>query len=174
MATALSVVLLLLTMFDILSISVAAMASLIIMVCVMELSRGWALGVWAATSIIGFLVVPNKEGVLLYIAFFGYYPILKGIIESKIKNRILEYVIKLTIYNAAVFAAEYILFKVMNIPLTEFLDVKEGSWLAQHIMPILFVAVNVLFFMLDYLYTAFATLYLHRWQKRFRKLFKFK
>lgn len=174
MATALSVVFLLLTVFDILSISVVAMAGIVTMVCVIELSRGWAFGVWAATSIIGFLVVPNKEGVLLYIAFFGYYPILKGILESKIKNRVLEYAAKLLIYNAAVFAAEYVVFKVMNIPLTEFLDVKEGSWLAQHIMPVLFVAFNLVFFMLDFLYTVFATAYLNRWQKRFRKLFKFK
>ncbi len=174
MATALSVVFMLLTVFDTLSISVAAMAGVIIMLCVIELSRGWAFGVWAATSIIGFLVVPNKEGILLYVAFFGYYPIIKGIIESKIKNRILEYTIKLIIYNAAVLAAEYIVFKVMNIPLTEFLDVKEGTWLAQYIMPILFVVLNLVFFLLDYFYTAFATAYINRWQKKFRKLFKFK
>ncbi len=174
MAAALSVVVLLLTVFDTLSISVAAMAGVIIMVCVIELSRGWAFGVWAATSIIGFLVVPNKEGILLYIAFFGYYPILKGIIEDKIKNRVLEYAVKLIIYNAAVFATEYVVFKVMNIPLTEFLDVKDGTWLAQHIMPVLFVAFNLVFFMLDYFYTIFATAYLNRWQKKFRKLLKFK
>lgn len=174
MATALSVVLLLFTTLDTLSISVAAFAGLIILVCVIELSRSWAFGVWAATSIIGFLVLPNKEGVLLYFAFFGYYPIIKGLIESKVRNRVAEYAIKLIIYNAAVFASEYVLFKVMNIPLTEFLDVKEGTWLAQYIMPVLFVALNVVFFFLDYFYTVFATIYLNRWQKKFRKMFRFR
>ncbi len=174
MATALSVVALLLSAIDVLSITSAAIAGMITLFCVIELSKGWALGVYAASSVIGFLVIPNKEGALLYIAFFGYYPILKGLIEGKIKNRVLEYALKLLIYNVAIFAAEYVLFKVMNVPLTEFLDVKEGSWLAQHVFPVLFVMLNLVFVPLDYLYTAVATMYLNRYQKIFRKTFKFR
>ena len=174
MATALSVVVLLLSAIDVLSITAAAVAGMITLFCVIELSKGWAFGVYAASSIIGFLVVPNKEGALLYIAFFGYYPILKGLIEGKIKNRVLEYALKLLVYNVAIFAAEYVLFKVMNVPLTEFLDVKEGSWLAQHVFPVLFGALNLIFIPLDYLYTAVATMYLNRYQKIFRKTFKFR
>mgnify|MGYP004729808413 FL=1 len=174
MATALSVVVLLLSAIDVLSITAAAAAGMITLFCVIELSKGWAFGVYAASAIIGFLVVPNKESALLYIAFFGYYPIIKGLIEGKIKNRLLEYLLKFLIYNAAIFAAEYILFKVMNVPLTEFLDVKEGSWLSQHIIPVFFVLLNLIFVPLDYLYTAVATMYLNRYQKIFRKVFKFR
>ena len=93
---------------------------------------------------------------------------------GKIKNRVLEYALKLLVYNVAIFAAEYVLFKVMNVPLTEFLDVKEGSWLAQHVFPVLFGALNLVFIPLDYLYTAVATMYLNRYQKIFRKTFKFR
>ncbi len=174
MATALSVVLLLPTAIDILSIALPAAAGMITLICVIELSKSWAFGVYVATSAISLLIVPNKEAVILYVFFFGYYPIIKGILESKIHNRVLEYVVKVVIFNAAVFAAEYLLFKIMNVPLTEFLDVKEGSVLEKYILPILFGLINVMFFFLDFLYTATVTLYLNRWQKVFRKMFKFK
>lgn len=174
MATALSVVLLLPTVLDVLYIALPAAAGMITLFCVIELSRGWAFGVYAATSLISVLVVPNKEAVVLYVLFFGYYPIIKGLIEGKIKNRVLEYVIKVLVFNVAVFAAEYIFFKIMNIPLTEFLDVEEGTFLAKFAIPILFALANVMFFLLDFLYTASVTLYLNRWQKVFRKMFKFK
>ena len=62
----------------------------------------------------------------------------------------------------------------MNVPLTEFLDVKDGSWLSQHIIPVFFVLLNLIFVPLDYLYTAVATMYLNRYQKIFRKVFKFR
>lgn len=174
MATALSVVLLLPTALDVLYIMLPAMAGLITLFCVIELSRGWAFGVYAATSALSIIVVPNKEAVILYVLFFGYYPIIKGLIEGKIKSRVLEYVIKVLIFNVAVFAAEYIFFKVMNIPLTEFLDVEEGTFLAKYAILILFALANVMFFFLDFLYTASVTLYLNRWQKFFRKMFRFK
>lgn len=174
MATALSVVLLIPTALDLLYIALPAAAGIIVLFCVIELSKGWAFGVYAATSLISVLVVPNKEAVVLYILFFGYYPILKGLIEGKIKNRVLEYVIKVLIFNVAVFSAEFVFFKIMNIPLTEFLDVEEGSLLSKYILPILFAIANVMFFFLDYLYTASATLYISRWQKIFRKTFRLK
>ena len=174
MATALSVVVLLPTVLDVLYIALPAAAGMITLFCVIELSRGWAFGVYVASSVISALIVPNKEAVVLYILFFGYYPIVKGLIEGKIKNRVLEYVIKVLIFNVAVFAAEYIFFKIMNIPLSEFLDVEEGSFLAKYAIPILFALANVMFFLLDFLYTASVTLYLNRWQKVFRKMFKFK
>lgn len=174
MATALSVVLLIPTALDLLYIALPAAAGIIVLFCVIELSKGWAFGVYAATSLISVLVVPNKEAVVLYILFFGYYPILKGLIEGKIKNRVLEYVIKVLIFNVAVFSAEFVFFKIMNIPLTEFLDVEEGSLLSKYILPILFAIANVMFFFLDYLYTASATLYISRWQKVFRKTFRLK
>lgn len=174
MATALSVVVLLLSSIDVLSITAAATAGIITLFCAIELSKGWACGVYAASAIISFLVLPNKECSLLYIAFFGYYPILKGLIESKIKNRVLEILLKFLIYNASIIAAEYILFRVMNVPLTEFLDVKDGSWLAQHIFPVLFAALNLVFIPLDYVYTVAATMYVKRYRKFFRKTFKFK
>lgn len=174
MATALSVVLLIPTALDLLYIALPAAAGIIVLFCVIELSKGWAFGVYAATSIISILVVPNKEAVVLYTLFFGYYPILKGLIEGKIKNRFLEYVVKVLIFNVAVFSAEFVFFKIMNIPLTEFLDVEEGSVLSKYIIPILFVTANVMFFFLDFLYTASATLYISKWQKIFRKTFRFK
>lgn len=38
--------------------------------------------VYIATSIISIFIVPDKETVLMYALFFGYYPIIKGNIDK--------------------------------------------------------------------------------------------
>ena len=49
MATALSVIVLLLSAIDVLSITAAAVAGMITLFCVIELSKSWAFGVYAAS-----------------------------------------------------------------------------------------------------------------------------
>lgn len=39
------------------------------------------------------IVVPNKESAIIYAVFFGYYPVLKAVLESK-TQRAVEYIIK--------------------------------------------------------------------------------
>jgi len=55
---------------------------------------------YTVTGLLGLLLVPNKSGVLLYILFFGLYPLLKHWIE-KIKKLPLEWLCKLLLCNAA-------------------------------------------------------------------------
>lgn len=47
----------------------------------------------------------DKEAVVYYIMFFGYYPIIKGAIEGKIKTRAVQFVLKYAVFNAAVIGA---------------------------------------------------------------------
>lgn len=56
-------------------------AGILTVVIVIEIGYGYAVAVYAATAILSFLLVPDKEAALMYAIFFGFYPILKGLIE---------------------------------------------------------------------------------------------
>ena len=65
-----------------LSLSMAALAGLFPSAVVIVCGYGWAAGLWAVVSLIGFLLLPNKGAVALFLCFFGHYPIWKAMIEA--------------------------------------------------------------------------------------------
>lgn len=72
-----------------LTYALPAAAGMLIVFMVIETDKKWAFGVYAAVAILGVLLVPDKEVAVMYIAFFGYYPILKAVMESKLRPRAL-------------------------------------------------------------------------------------
>lgn len=174
MMVALSVILLIPTAFEIFVYALPAFAGIIIMFCVVELNKKWAFGVYAATSVISLLIVPNKEAVIMYIAFFGYYGIVKAIIESKF-SKIPEYILKFLIFNVAMVASVFVLVKVFAIPFDELMGIESDSvfW-KKFAVPVMLILGNIAFVALDFLFTRVVTLYLNYWQKKFHKMFRFK
>ena len=99
---ALSVVFMFLTgVFPYATYALPALAGMMLIVLVVETNTKWAFVAYVAISLISLLVAPDRMAVLLFIAFFGYYPILKSIIETKCR-RIAEWVLKILLFNAAV------------------------------------------------------------------------
>ena len=80
---------------------------------VIEYGIAGGLFVFIGTAVIGLIILPDKALVLLYAMFFGYYPILKALAE-KCRSRVLEWSIKLSIFNAALtlilFVFKFVLF----------------------------------------------------------------
>ncbi len=173
-ATALSVVLLLPTVIGMFTYALPAFAGMIIMFCVIELDKKWALGIYAAVSLLGLLIIPNKEAVVYYVAFFGYYPVVKAILESKVP-RVVEYILKFLIFNVAVVFATILLVKVFGMPLSQVLGTEgETAFWVKYAAPIMLFMGNIVFILFDFCLTNLVTVYLRVWQKRFRKLFPFK
>lgn len=79
--------------------SVAAIASLCVIMALSELGYKYAIMVYAATSIIAFLLLPVKDPLLYFAGFFGYYPIVKKLVE-RINSKIV-YVLKGAIFSCA-------------------------------------------------------------------------
>ncbi len=173
MLIALSVVILLPTVFEGLIYTMAAMSGLMTMFAVVELNKKWAMAIYAATSILGVLFVPNKETVVLYIAFFGYYPVLKALIESRF-GRVLEYTAKFALFNVTVILAYVAMIKLLGMPFDKVMGIEgENGFIAEYIVPIMLLLGNLVFILFDILLTKCVTLYLRVWQKRFRRLFRF-
>ncbi len=85
-------------------LALGAVAGALTAVCLLQSNWRYALGVFAATGVLGLLLAPGKLPVLLYLAFFGYYPILKSPLEH-LPWRWLEWVLKLAVCNLALLAA---------------------------------------------------------------------
>ena len=142
----------------------AAAAALLIPVIV-EINKKWALGVYLSVSILSLLFLPNKEVAVIYTAFFGYYPILKSFLESHMKKPP-ELILKLIIFNGAITVSYYLMMKFMGITIDE-LD-NFGTYA----VPILLGFGTVAFILYDYSLTKIISLYLYKWQRQFRKMFK--
>ena len=163
---ALSLVLMLLsTIIPFLTYVLPAAAGIILMVMVIEIGRKWALGAYAAVSILSLLILADKETAVMYAAFFGYYPILKSAIEEKL-SRVWEWIVKFLLFNGAVVVAYLLIIYVFRLPV-DGMDTF-GKWT----IPLLLVMANVMFFLFDYVLSRLVYLYLHQWRKWFRKIFK--
>ena len=55
---------------------------------------------YAATGILGLLLIPSKSVALLYLIFFGLWPMLKSLLE-RLPSRVMEWVGKLAVCNIA-------------------------------------------------------------------------
>ena len=98
--TAIGVVLLLLSGFlPTGRIALVALASLPVCVALMQYGFSWAAGTFLLTTALGSLLFPGGS-LILYAAFFGYYPIAKSLFE-RIHDLRLAWVCKLLLYTAA-------------------------------------------------------------------------
>ena len=84
-----------------LTYALPALAGALIMFIVVEINRKWAFGVYSAVAILGMILCAEKEVAVMYLAFFGYYPILKNILERHISNKIILWIVKYALFNAA-------------------------------------------------------------------------
>lgn len=66
---------------------------------------------YAATGLLALLLVPEKSCAILYLSFFGFYPLCKHWIE-KLKKLPLEWLCKLALFNAAL-AVYWLLFRAL-------------------------------------------------------------
>ncbi len=124
-----------------LTYAIPCIASVIIMGVVIELGVKYALATYF-TSLLPVFLFCEPESKLLYICLMGFYPVLKAVFE-KIPSRILEYVLKFAVANAAFFAVYYVSTFVMNIPLDDMGEFGKYSAL------ILLGAANVTFLLYD-------------------------
>ena len=103
MITGLCIMLMFMTgLFPFATYALPALAGLILVAMVVEFGSTQALIVYVAVSILSIFMTPDREAAIMFICFFGHYPIIKVIIERRIPNRILEWVVKLLTFNACI------------------------------------------------------------------------
>lgn len=163
-ATALSVVMLFLgSIFWVLGYTMPLVASLVMIILLDSISQKSALLTFISTSIISFILLNDKECVLLYILFFGYYPLIRDKINY-IKPKFLSYLLKFITFNAAMVLTQVLCVYVFGIPFDDML----GKWGI-----VLFVfCLNLVFVVFDKLYTLLLKLYRIKLKKKVEKYIK--
>lgn len=107
----------LLSYFPYFTYAVPGIAGLAMLVVLIEINAKWALGTYAVAAGLS-LIFAEPESKLMFIFFLGYYPILKAFIE-RIKIRAVQYAVKFTVFNAAVFFVYFLLANLFAINLGE-------------------------------------------------------
>ena len=137
-------------------------AGMLLILIVINLGYGYAVAVYFVTAVLSLLIVTDKEAVLYYAAFLGFYPIVKSLIE-RIPSKVVQYIIKFALFNVCMIAAFYIGISVLSVP-------KESFMLFGVYLPWLFLIIgNVFFILYDLCVTRLVTIYLIKWHNRFNK-----
>ncbi|MFT8887775.1 MAG: hypothetical protein ABF904_03065 [Ethanoligenens sp.] len=115
MLSALSLVLLLLAgVLPVMGLVFPAIAGILLLVVVIELDVKWAWGIFAAVTILGLLLCPDKSVVIYYFFFFGHYPLLKKYVE-RLHHRVFQWVIKIPLFNACIILAYLVTIKLFGV-----------------------------------------------------------
>lgn len=117
---------------------------------------------YTATSILSFILVPDRECMLMYVLFFGYYPVIYPSLE---KIKALKWAAKFLIFNSMVALIQLALIYVFGIP---FLEEGEGIF----IIVIFAALMNILFVIYDFVIKNTFLLYEKKLEKRIKKYFK--
>ena len=137
----------------------------LLMMLVVEFGHGFATLIYIAVSVLSLLLLGNKEAAIMYVAFFGYYPIIKSILEKHIRNFVC-WIVKYLIFNVAIVSSYFITTRIFMI---SFEDVEA---LGKFALPLLLLAGNVLFVIYDIMLTRLVSVYLYRWRKSIKRVFK--
>lgn len=167
-SAALSLLFLLLTAVPVTEIALAALAGVVVIPAIIELGRRGGLLIYMGVSLLALLLVPSLEAKVLYIAFFGWYPALKSLLESRRLPRVVELLLKGATFNAAVLTAYWLMTRFWGLPADSFT-------IAGHSLPLVFLMLgNVVFFLYDIGLSRVITAYCRRWQQHIHRLLKMK
>ncbi|MGI6279480.1 MAG: hypothetical protein ACOYJS_02850 [Acutalibacteraceae bacterium] len=161
---ALACVFMLLSYFPYLTYGIPALAGLFIMVTVIEIDCKWAAGAYLTSAVLVFLFA-EPESKLMYITLLGYYPIVKALIE-RIDKPLIEWVIKISIFNAAVFLVYFVLAGLFSISLDDL--GKRGKYGTA----LLLALGNGAFVLYDIALSRISAVYMAMLHKTLRKFFK--
>ena len=139
------------SLIEVMDMSMAAIASFLVVICMIEMGGYAPVLVYASTSLLSFLLLPNKTVVLIYLMFFGFYPIIKKHLEKL--GRIWSLVLKLVTFNTLLFLYMIIAEKLLHISL-------------EPVEFYLVILLNIIFFTLDFALTVFVTAYVVKYRKR--------
>ena len=151
--------------FPYLTYAVPAVAGAFIILPLVELSKGYALLTYIASSML-VLFFAEPEAKLMYICFFGYYPVLKAVYE-KIGSRVIEYILKLLTFNGAVTLIYVGLTKLFGISLEGI-----GEY-GKYGIIFLYAIGNIAFILYDICLTRLCGFYIYRLHDKIKRIMRF-
>jgi hypothetical protein len=131
-------------------LALLALSSMVLSVAVIEYGCLYAFLLYMVSGLLSLIIMPDKLICVPFIAFFGYYGILKALIE-RIGRIWPERLLKLAAFNAVITAAWHMASQFFGL----FTGLPNAFWLT-------FAALNVLFLIFDYAFSLAAGAYEHQ------------
>ncbi|MDD6728379.1 MAG: hypothetical protein PUE08_04065 [Eubacteriales bacterium] len=119
---------------------------------------------YTAVALLSFMLVTDKECMLMYVMLFGCYPMIRDAIE-RLKNKPIKILLKFLFFNIMLTLCQLALVYIFGIP---FLSEGEGKYF----IIVFAVLMNFLFIIYDKMIDAVTKLYKIKIEKRIKKLFK--
>lgn len=158
---ALSTVIMLIAYFPYLTYALPAIAGSLLIIIVIEIGIKYAVLIYLTVSVVSFIIC-EKEASVTYILFFGYYPILKLVID-KLKYKGIKWLLKIITFN--------IMFALLYLVSTEILgiDTDEMGDFGKYSEIILFFAGNIMYVLYDIALGRVILHYLYNFRERIKK-----
>lgn len=99
-------------------IAAPMVAGMMMIILAEEVSESWGWLTYLAVSLLTLLMNPDKEAALMFVLFFGYYPLLRPRYD-RLKIRWLRLLLKLLHYNAFLVTDYLITVYVLGLPTFE-------------------------------------------------------
>ncbi len=161
--SALTVVLMLGTNIPIMLYTVPALTGIMFLIPAVELNFKWSFLCFAITGILSFILPTEREALIMFIGFLGYYPTVKLLIE-RLKSRLLGSIIKFFTFNISVSACFWITFSLLGINIFQNERVPLGIMAAM-----VYIIGNIAFIIYDFALTRILNAYFIKWRKTVRK-----
>lgn len=160
---AVAVVCLLGTVFPYATFALPAMAGLALVPVAIEAGRGWGWLTFGAVAVLDLLLTPSMEAKVLFVAFLGYYPLLKLSLDPL--PRLIAWPLKFLIFNATVVVSYWLMLNVFAL---------EGDTfeLFGVSLPLVLLGIaNVTFFIYDLATSLLLDNYMRLMHPRLRRMF---
>jgi len=135
-------------------LGLVAVSSLFVAASVIEAGLVYGLYTFIVSSALGMLLIPDKTAAFLFILFFGFYPLIKCVIE-RINGLFPQWLLKFLVFNASLTVVWFLLRGL----LFDSTDNMPGTAVA-------FIGGNAVFALFDYGYTKVIRLYYTRVPRR--------
>jgi hypothetical protein len=125
------------------------LSSVFVMGLVLEEEIGLSFLMFAVVSLLSMLLMPNILRVVPYVLFFGHYGIGKYYIQTRVKDKVVRYILKLLYYNVALVLMYLLAREVIE---QDLLDIGIAFWLV-------IIIAEAAFVLYDYLFTKVTAYY---------------
>lgn len=167
MTASIALVLMLLTYINpFLTYTSPPFAGVLLIIIMYEVGNGWAFGTYASISLLSMLLLSDKEAAVLFVLFFGYYPMLRSFFEQKIKFKSIRYILELIIYNCMLALSVVICMYVFAVDYDDFGEFGKYSFI------IVLIMMNIIFVLYDFLLGKLIFAYHLSWQKKLHRIFQ--
>jgi hypothetical protein len=158
-------------LIEIMDLSMAALASLLLIPVLTCYGKRYAMMTYAVTGILSLILMPQSLVAWLYLGLLGYYVVLKERLDRmKLPIALICKVALLVVVLAVYLLAFYLVFMqgsgtLDTLFFAAFAETGDAPWMAYVIMALAVVA----FFLYDFLIGRLVFLYRLRWQRRVEK-----